>query len=145
MTTLHLGVTDDLSYAHGGIGVFDVATILEAKYGVMEFFWQTHQQEIVEELSDAIVGSLESLLQGKPPGSDPHAQASPQIERMFNNFLDRKEMDNKVAGVPTEASLMGVSHRFKKKRKKWVRSVGMTRPSFIDTGTYENSFRAWVD
>lgn len=140
MTTLHLGVTDDLPYAHGGKSVYDVAVINEGKYGIMQFFADVHGQEIAHELSEAIVGSFESMLQGKPPSPDLYAQASPQIELMFQNFLDRKEMDNKVPGVPTAASLSGISLRFKSKKNK-----SGTRPSFIDTGLYENSFRAWCD
>jgi hypothetical protein len=141
MTTLHLGVTDDLPYAHGGKSVFDVASILEFRYGIMQFFFDTHQQEIVDELGDAIVGSFESALQGAPVSPQPYAAASSEIEKMFNLFLDRKEMDNKVAGVPTAASLGGVSVRFKQKQKK---SRG-ARPSFVNSGLYENSFRVWVD
>ena len=141
MTTLHLGVTDDLPYAHGGKSVFDVAEILEAKYGVMQFFWDTHGQEITDELGDAIVGSFESALQGAPPSPQPYAAASSEIEKMFNLFLDRKEMDNKVPGVPTAASLGGVSVRFKQKRKK---SRG-ARPSFENSGLYAASMRSWVD
>lgn len=141
MTTLHLGVTDDVPYAHGGKSVFDVASILESKYGIMGHFFEWHQQEILDAMGDAIVGSLESALQGAPQSPQPYAAASSEIERMFNLFLDRKEMDNKVPGVPTAASLGGVSVRFKQKQKK---SRG-ARPSFISSGLYQNSMRVWVD
>jgi hypothetical protein len=38
------------------------------------------------------------------------------------------------------AALHGVSHRFKHPYARRAR-----RPSFIDTGLYQNSFAAWVD
>jgi hypothetical protein len=51
-----------------------------------------------------------------------------------------KEMDRLgYPGVPTKASLDGVSHRFKNKRG------APGRPSFSDTGLYEDSFVAWID
>ena len=111
----------------------DVAEILEEKYGVMEYFWDRHQKEIVAALEDGIEGTLNNLLNGAPPNASAFIAGEAEIEELFQKFLDAKEMDYKVDGVPTGASLKGVSHRFKRKR-------GPVRPSFIDTGLYESSF-----
>jgi hypothetical protein len=116
----------------------DVAEILEDKYGVMATFVALHEEEIFAELSDSIQGSLESLLMGAPPGSNAGMAGASAIEAMFQKFLDLKEMDGIVPGVPTAASLAGVNHRLKSKR-------GPVRPSFVDTGLFANSFRVWAD
>lgn len=117
----------------------DVADILEAKYGVMGAFVDRHSSEIEDALAESVRGHLESLLMGGPVTGDVYdltIAAGSEIEVMFQKFLDAKEMDGLVNGVPTQASLDGISHRFKTKR-------GPARPSFIDTGLYQSSFRCW--
>lgn len=118
----------------------DVAGWLESKYGVMEFFWNNHQTEIVNAMDGAIQGSFESIMMGGPAPNHLFESASSEVDKLFQLFLDAKEMDNKVFGVPTLASLKGVSHRFKKK----LNNSG-PRPSFIDTGLYQSSFHFWCD
>lgn len=114
-----------------------VAEILEDKYQVMETFYNFHEKEIISELEEGLTGAIESMLMGSPVVGRAFDTGCSEIEKMFNTFLDSKEMDNKVDGVPTQASLLGISHRFKLKR-------GPPRPSFIDTGLYQNSFKCWV-
>ena len=118
----------------------DVAEILEAHYHIMEVFFETHQDEIAKDLEDGLAGTLESLAMGAPPSADPFGAAMSKLKERFSHFLESKEMDTLgYPGVPTKASLEGVSHRFKNRR-------GMPgRPSFVDTGAYENAFQAWVD
>lgn len=152
---LHLGVVD-LPYSHGDQGksktgrqrastTGDVAEILESKYGVMQFFWDAHQNEVVDELSDSLQGAFESLLMRAPQPRDPLASAASKIEELFQRMIDSREMDNKVPGVPTAASLEGVSHRFKKKKSKNKQGVRDSRPSFYDTGLYQSSFKCWSE
>lgn len=153
MTSINLGVID-LPYSHtSNLGktkkgkrkgrarastTGDVAEILEAKYGVLAFFWDEHHEDIMAAMEQGLQGAFESMLQGAPVSRDPFAAGAAEVEEIFQHFLDAKEMDGKVMGVPTKASLMGTSHRFKRKR-------GSVRPSFIDTGLYESSFKCWVE
>ena len=117
----------------------DVAEILETKYGVMQFFWDRHQAEVVSELRNSIEGALETLIMGGPSlRGSPAAAGGSEVEVMFQRFLDAKEMDGQVTGVPTAASLAGVNHRFKRRKQ------GSPRPSFVDTGLYQSNFRCWV-
>lgn len=116
----------------------DVAEILEEKYGVMQFFFDRYEKEIMASLEEGLQGAFESMLMGAPVNEQPFAAGCSEVEDMFKRFLEAKEMDGQANGVPTKASLMGVSHRFKSKR-------GPVRPSFIDTGLYENSFKCWVE
>jgi hypothetical protein len=160
MTTLHLGVTE-MPYAHGGKTTGDVAEILEDKYHLFEHFWQAHQAAIVDKMSSAIVGSFESIMMGAAPPTDPHAAAMTEVQKMFNVFLDQREMDSLgYPGIPTAAAQAGISHRFKnagntsyqmavgkdgKRHKiKWRSKQRGARPSFVDTGLLENSMRAWT-
>jgi hypothetical protein len=148
---LHLGVVDvPYSYraknrrgrpAKGASTVTtgDVADILEAKYDVMATFFEKHEEEITEAIEKSLAHSLESTLSGAPSGRDPFLASYGKIETAFRKFLDNKEMDG-VPGVPTEASLKGVSHRFKHPYAKRA-----SRPSFIDTGLYEANFKAWIE
>ena len=157
MPTVYLGVTDvpysftdDVGKVKKGKNkgkkyastTGDVAEILETKYGVMAAFWSRHGEEAVASLSASLQDEFEAALQGKDFSSgSAFTGGAAEVEDMFQKFLDLKEMDTMgVAGVPTAASLAGVSHRFKKPYAKRA-----SRPSFIDTGLYENSFRCWVD
>lgn len=119
----------------------DVATILEKKYGVMAYFFQQHQAEIAGALEQSLAGTLENIMLGAPPKNNPFGAAEIKIEDAFKLFLDRQEMAGHVNGVPTKAALRGVNHRL---RHPYAKS-NSARPSFIDTGLYQGSFKAWVD
>lgn len=117
----------------------DVAEILEDKYHVMQVFYEQHKADIAKLLEVDLAAAFEELLAGSNSAAFPFREGAEKIQTMFRRFLSDKEMDRLgYPGVPTMASLLGISHRFKGKR-------GPPRPSFIDTGMYENSFKAWVD
>lgn len=146
---LHLGVVD-VPYANpprrkgsrarsGTQTTGDVAGWLEAKYHVMEVFFESQQRRVAQDLEEGLAGALESLLMGGPPTGQPFASGLSRTEDRFKQFLSRRRIESMgIPGVPTEAALRGVSHRFKNKRSG-------RRPSFIDTGLYQSSFKAWVD
>lgn len=150
MTTLHLGVLDvpynaprgkrqKRSSANTTTG--DVAEILEARYHIMEVFYEAHKADIAAAMESSAAGALENLLLGAPSNVSPFGSASGQVEMLFKKFLESREMETLgVPGVPTQAALEGRSSRFKKGKNKAGR-----RPSFIDTGLYESTFKAWFD
>lgn len=132
---LHLGVVD-VPEPEGNT-TYGVATILEEKYGLFSKFAESHQQDIANNLAESVAGALETIMMGGAP-SDPFAAGASQIDQEFRKFLDTEEMAKLgVAGVPTKAALMGKSIRFKRKR-------GARRPSFIDSGVLQASFKSWV-
>ena len=142
MATLHLGV-NDIPYDYKGSegrSTGDVAEILEAKYNVMGVFFEVHGQEIAKHLAEAATDALENLLSGAPVPAHPFLSGETEIQKMFGRFLDLKEMDGRAVGVPTKAALAGVNHRMAHPYAKRDE-----RPSFVDTGLYANSMRAWVD
>lgn len=158
---LHLGVVDvpyneppaqgrrPKKVAAGTQTTGDVAEWLEDKYRVMGTFVDNHLDDVARTLGRAMAGHLENLLMGAPASPAPLAGATSAIERDFHKFLESQEMDRLgVPGVPTEASLQGISHRFKNPRFKVIKGKKVLRdprPSFIDTGIYVNSFTAWTE
>lgn len=116
----------------------DVATILEAKYHIMENFAHRYNQQIVPEVEKVLAGQLENLILGAPTNDINYQEANSTIESLFRNFLDMREMDG-MPGVPTLAALRGVSHRFLHPYAKRPE-----RSSFIDTGLYQASMVAEI-
>lgn len=144
MPTLHLGVIDQPYDNKGNAGqtTGEVAKILEDKYGVMRAFYRTHGQEVADALQDSVAGALESLLLGAPVQSDPFLAGASQVERQFKEFLASGEAERVgIPGTPTGAAMRGVNHRLK---RPYLKS-NPRRVSFIDTGLYSSSFKAWVD
>jgi hypothetical protein len=141
MPTLHLGV-NDMPYATGGKTTGDVAEILEARYGVMAAFVVMREGAIGSAVEESLMGAIENMMMGGPVLGRGQALAGAlsEIEALFKAALSAKAFDGVIGGVPTGASLKGVSHRFKKPYAKRG-----SRPSFIDTGLYQSSFRAWTD
>lgn len=139
MLTLHLGVVDMPYATQGGQTTGEVAQILEDKYHVMEVFFELHKDEIAAAMVESMGDAIDGLSMGMPVGNNALGAVEGMIGARFKTFIDMKEMDGLgiFPKVPTQASLDGVSHRFKGKR-------GVPgRPSFQDTGLYEDSFVAW--
>lgn len=135
MTTLHLGVLD--THEPNGAETRFVAEILEAEYGLFSKFAEHNEQRMADQLANSVQGALETLLQGGP-ATDPFAEGCEEINQDFRDFLDAEVMSRLgVPGVPTKAALSGRSKRFKRGR-------GPRRPSFIDSGTLQASFKSWV-
>ena len=117
----------------------DVAEILEARYGIMQRFFELHEAEIVRAVEEVIEDKLEALLSGRPIEQGLFQTGDfTEIEQAFRKMLDDRELDGRVPGVPTQASLQGVSHRMKHPYAKRG-----PRPSVIDTGLYQATFRVW--
>lgn len=159
MTTLNLGVVD-IPYAYEqevlskkgkplkrrkkvvkSITTGEVAQILEDRYHIMEVFFEVHGEQIMELLTDAMVGASETEALGGPASPEPYGDATEKIDQMFRDFLSNREMDALgVPGVPTQAALEGVSHRFAQPHARRPE-----RPSFIDTGEFQAAMRSWID
>jgi len=132
---LYLGVVD-VPEPEGGT-TYSVGKILEEKYGLFSNFAESESTKIADSLADSIAGALETIAMGQQV-QDPFQAGTEQIDQDFRNFLDIEKMAQLgVPGVPTKAALMGKSIRFKRKK-------GPRRPSFIDSGTLQTSFKSWV-
>ena len=149
MPTLHIGVID-IPYADEAITTGEVAKILEARYGVMSAFYQSHKADIQTAIAKSLQGQVVGILNGKPLNSDPYVRACADIDSMFKQFLSLSEIEKMgIEGVPTKAALDGKTSRFKAGKNKGNRrgkvKSGSRRPSFIDTGTYQASEKSWVE
>lgn len=147
---LHLGV-NDIPYAHSpdGTTTYEVASILEGKYGIFQAFFDANKEKVAGYLEQSVAGALETLMMGGPKSATPFARGEAQIEGRFKEFLALQEVERiGIKGVPTQAALDGVSHRFKNPRfenKRGKKVKRKRRPSFIDTGLYQANMRAWMD
>lgn len=163
MTTLHLGVIEQVyqlprkkkvgrarkgknarpkkSGAARTITTGDVAEILEAKYHIMEIFYELNKKFVGDSLTKSLQGSLESVLMGGPPSADPFKAACSSIETRMKDFISKGEMEKiGYPGVPTQAALKGINHRLAHPYAK----ANKRRPSFIDYGLYQQSMKAWT-
>jgi hypothetical protein len=117
----------------------DVGNILESNYGILDVFKEVYNEEITNIVSETFENFIvETLTEVRKPTSARMvkymAPKTREIEKMFRGFLDKEEMNGMAEGVPTKAALTGGSRRRKR-----------SGPSFIDTGIYRASFRAWAD
>jgi hypothetical protein len=126
----------------GGETTGDVATILEEKYHIMEYFFEDVGGDAISAvLEHSYAGAVENLMSGAPVAQiSLSAEAESEIEAAFRMFLGQQEI-NGIPGVPTKAALAGVNHRLAHPYAKG----NSPRPSFIDTGDYQANFKAWTD
>lgn len=146
---LHLGVIP-LPYLDEkeSIDTYGVALILEDKYGVMTTFADLHLSDIADDMADGVAGAIENAFAGVA-AMDLYAGAMSKTEQRFREFLDNREMDNLVPGVPTMAAQMGINSRrkvikYRKVKLKKATPDFQERPSFIDTSLYRATFRSWI-
>jgi hypothetical protein len=141
---VEFGVEDVVYFIDGERTSGEVAAGLEKDYGIMQAFFDMYGQTTADNLAQAMVGEFET---GKFNFDPKFTQAD------FHDFLSYQQVESVgIPGVPTERALKG---RYTKgKLTKQARKIrgkrapveeGSRRPSFIDTGLYQASFRAWVE
>lgn len=154
--TLHLGVIDQPYRTPNSVGktrkrqptkvlartTFEVARILEAKYGLYSTYYRVHEADIVRALEESLQGSLETLIMRRQLVMNPWARANQVIADGFKDFINSGEAERVgIPGTPTKAALRGVSHR----RKHPYSRRNPRRPSFRDTGMLVSNTAVWVD
>jgi hypothetical protein len=118
----------------------NVANELEVKYGIVGKFYELEEDNIVEMIEDAFGDELDQIMQmqkiSRKGISDKYTD---KIVDSFQKSLMSRRFDGILPNVPTKASLRGVSHL------RINPNAGRgSRPSFVNTGMYLRSFRAWV-
>lgn len=126
----------------------EVADWIEEDYHLMEHFYEDNKDKIADELTKSLDGAMEAVLTGAPVIQDPYGAATSELEDLFKKTLMMSGFDGRIPGVPTVASGRvpsvrkgGVNHRLARPYAK----SNPARPSFIDTGTFESSFKMWVE
>jgi hypothetical protein len=106
----------------------EVAKELEDRYKIVEEFWNLEEDNFVEILEDAFAEDIEEVMTMKKPSRKGVSfKGTDLLEARFRRNLALGRYDNIISGVPTTAAKRG------------------HRPSFIVTGTYLQSFRAWLE
>lgn len=125
--------------AGGGVTTGDVADRLERRYHLFQTFVTLYQSHIVGDIDASFMAALDTARIRRGRGAD-HAlaAAAADIEDRFKTALSARAFDGRIAGVPTRAAMRGVSHRFRNPY-----APRGPRPSFVDTGLFSASMRAW--
>lgn len=132
-------VTKVSAPAAGAQTTLDVARYLEARYHVFEVFAELHREDIAKSIAGTMKVAIDHVLQtGRAPDRIFPAEGQGDLQKIWNDFIDLREMDGVQPGVPTGAAKRGVNHALGTKR-------GPERPSFKDTGQYRGDARFWVD
>lgn len=115
---------------------------MENRYGLFSMFFLLRGTDIADGLAKTMQNKLENLLMGGPVSDRLFNDSDLSgVEQAFREFLDNGEMDGRAPGVPTKAAQRGVNHRLQRPNAKG----NPPRPSFLDTGLLQTSFKAWVD
>jgi hypothetical protein len=120
-----------------------VAKDLEERYKIVEEFWKFEEDNFVELLEETFAEDLEEVMQKKLTKRTRgiSVKETDLIEQKFRQNLSSRRYDGVISGVPTLAAQRGVSHM----RAQPYSRKNPPRASFIDTGMYQRSFRAWVE
>ena len=121
----------------GNVTTYQVAAWLEQRYKLLQTFLALRERQIGADIETSLDRSMEIVAMGGPVR--PFASAISLIEDRFKNDLSLRAFDGVIPGVPTHAAQMGWSHRFKYPYRRRP-----PRPSFIDTGLLQSSFRVWT-
>lgn len=126
----------------GSMTTGELQAILEERYGIVEFYWDNYGQEVVEDLVQGYFQELSKPESGRGSRTDYMGKAISRGEETFRAMLDNRELDGKVGGVPTAASVAGYSIAKRRRKRGTVRR---DRASFVETGLYRDSFRIEVE
>jgi hypothetical protein len=119
---------------------FEVAKILEDKYHIVELFQVMEKERINELAGDIITDAIEGIEKFTRHRWKKRTKAMEGIESRFRANLVGRKFDGNP-GIPTLAAQRGVSHL----NQHPYANRGGSRPSFVDTGMYKQSFRAWLE
>ena len=138
---LHLGVLVQSYTKSRDTTTADVAEILEAKYGVMGAFFEKYGQGIADGLAENLNDFIVGMTKPHAKGTQIFNGSMNKTEQQFKRFLSSKEAERVgIFGTPTQAALRGVNHRLSHPYRK----SNPRRPSFIDSGLYQASFKSWI-
>jgi hypothetical protein len=122
-------------YGDDPVTTGDVANRLEDRYHIMETYVSRNKKMIAKEVMEEILGT-----KGRRTLHPMDA-----LQKGLKQAISNREFDG-LPGVPTKAAQMGVSSRFKNGKRRGKSKVsGVPRPSFIDSGIFQNAIRVVLD
>jgi hypothetical protein len=126
----------------GNMTTGELQRILEEHYHIVQFYWDNHGMEVVEDLVEGYLAEITKPASGKGSRTHYMDKAITRGQDTFRAMLDNRELDGLVAGVPTAAAQSG--HSIAKRRRKRG-TIRKERASFVETGLYRDSFRIQVE
>jgi hypothetical protein len=118
-----------------------VAIELETRYRIVETFYNLEEDNlIIPLLADDYRDLLDAQMSGLQTVATVTTRTTDKIEQRFRRNLTGRRYDGVIRGVPTRTSQRGISHL----RLKPSAARG-SRPSFVNTGLYMRSFKAWEE
>lgn len=119
-----------------------IAAELERRYNIVDTFYAIEEDYIIDLIEEQALMDIDAVMTMEEPSRKGMSfSETDKIERKFRDNLAKRRYDGIIQGVPTLASLRGVSHL---KKRPYAKS-NASRPSFVDTGLYASSFRAWME
>ena len=154
---LNLGVID-VPEPEGGTS-YTVGVELEKQYGVFSMFANTYEKFIVETVAEDAADGLEALMRGESVSVNTvFATSGEEITNKMHEFITTQEVERVAPsygeyGIPTQAALEGKTLRTAagktiskvRKGQKVKKVYGQRRPSFIYSGIFEKSMKAWIE
>jgi hypothetical protein len=119
----------------------EVADALEERYHILEHFLEMEHDGIMSDFHQNFHLEIDTALSGRKPPKRRWGRFEARVTRRFKDFIHARSLDGVEYGVPTQRSLKGVNRRLSHPYQK----NNPSRPSFIDTGLYVNSMKAWVE
>jgi hypothetical protein len=106
----------------------DVSKDLEERYKIVDTFYTMEEDYIIDLIEEQAALDLDEVMTMESPSEKGISFAeTDKIEERFRQDLSRRKFDGAIYGVPTKAA----------QRE--------SRQSFIKTGRYRSSFRAWME
>ncbi len=114
----------------------EVADALENRFHLLSSFAEYKEEEIAEILAEGMERVIAELFEtGENPGL---AHVADGVQPLFSDFIKLYEAESVIEGTPTKRALAGYKSLQRPHK-------GPRRPSFFDTGTLVDNFRAWVE
>jgi hypothetical protein len=135
--SIEIGVAD-IPYPEGDGSTSDTANTLEKQYKIFSTYVEFCNKEITQFIENEIVDLINAKIENKIVDTKFLEPTAKNIEVHFKYQIASQAIEQMgLRNVPTQAALRGYSWRQKK-------FTGGRRASFVDTGLFLNSIRAWV-
>jgi hypothetical protein len=106
----------------------EVSKDLEERYKIVDTFYTMEEDYIIDLIEEQAALDIDEIMTMEAPSNKGVSfTETDKIEERFRQDLSRRKFDGAVYGVPTKAA----------QRE--------SRQSFIKTGRYRSSFRAWME
>jgi len=155
---LKLGV-NEVPEVEEGETTYTVGKKLEETYGIFSMFSNYRKDFIANALAEDAADGIAALIKGDTVDvGKVFAKSSENITDKLHEFITQQQVEEVASrygeyGIPTQAALQGKTLRTvngrnikkPKKGQKFKEYYGARRPSFMYSGLFEHSLKAWIE